>query len=190
MRALTYALTAISLTLAVPAAAQGAPDTEQLEQQRTAMAKLAMLDGEWRGPATITSRAGPRDLTQTERVGTMLDGTIRVIEGRGYNEAGETEFNAFAVISYDPETASYSMQSWAQGRSGKFPLTPTDTGFEWEIPAGPGAKIHYTATVDGTTWHEVGQYMREGAPPMTMVDLTLTRIGDTDWPKSGSVAPE
>lgn len=187
MRFAASLLLITALPIAAPVAAQGTPDNPQIEQQVEAMARLAMLDGTWRGPATTMTREGPKALTQTERVGPMLGGTIRVIEGRGYDEAGHSGFNAFAVVSYDPVSGQYEMQSWAQGRNGSFPMTVTDTGFEWSIPAGPGAQVHYTAMITADTWHETGEYRREGQPARAIFDMTLTRTGDSDWPMSGAV---
>jgi hypothetical protein len=86
------------------------------------------------------------NITQTERVGPFLDGSIKVIEGRGYEGDGSVGFNALAIISYDLETRAYNMRSYAQGYVGDFALTPTADGFEWEIPAGPMA-MRYTAVI-------------------------------------------
>jgi hypothetical protein len=36
-------------------------------------------------------------LTQTERIGPMLQGAIKVVEGRGYNQEGALVFNAFLL---------------------------------------------------------------------------------------------
>ena len=42
----------------------------------------------WRGPAVIHAPQGRRTSTQTERVGPMLGGSIRLIEGQGYAADG------------------------------------------------------------------------------------------------------
>lgn len=72
--------------------------------QREAMTRLARLDGTWRGTAWTITPTGRHQVVHTERIGTMLNGSLRVIEGRSYNEDGSVGFNAFAVISYDPRT--------------------------------------------------------------------------------------
>src|SRR5690606_38952133 len=94
--------------------------------------------------------------TQTERIGPLLDGSIRLIEGRSYDDAGRTVFNAFAVLSYDPDSKTYTMHSHAQGQVGDFPFVPTTDGYHWEIPAGP-ATIRYTAVVKGNHFVETGE---------------------------------
>ena len=76
-------------------------------------------------------------MIQTERIGNMLGGTVKVLEGRGFMADGMVGFNELAVLSFDPATNAYAMRSYAQGRAGTFALTPTADGYVWEIPAGP-----------------------------------------------------
>lgn len=89
------------------ASAQVPPDaTARLAAQAEAMKKLSRLDGVWRGPAWTITPGGRREVIQTERIGPMLDGAIKVLEGRGYNPDGSLGFNAFGVISFEPDTGS------------------------------------------------------------------------------------
>jgi hypothetical protein len=159
----------------------------RLAAQKQALEALAGLDGTWRGPVWTLRPDGTRhEGTQTERVGPMLDATVRVIEGRGYEADGKVAFNAFAIVSFDPDTKALTMRSYAQGRSGDFPVTVRPDGLSWEIPAGP-ATIRYTATIAGDSWHETGHVLVKGQEPQQILDMTLTRIGDTDWPAGGAV---
>jgi hypothetical protein len=188
--ALVIALLGSTLALAGPAAAQEA-DVAALAAQKTAMGPLDKLNGQWRGTAWAVDRSGKRtDMIQTERVGPMLDGSIKLVEGRGYSLDGDLVFNAFAVISYDPARKTYSMKTFAQGRGGEFPLTVTDDGFSWSIPAGPGATIRYTAVIKGDSWVESGEFVAEGRPPFKFIEMNLKRIGDTDWPSAAPVGPK
>lgn len=51
--------------------------------QKEVMKALAFLDGEWRGPTkSLRNEGGWHRTVLAERVGAMLDGTLRVIEGR------------------------------------------------------------------------------------------------------------
>lgn len=159
----------------------------RLAAQREAMKALDFMDGAWRGRAQ-TDRL-PAGFIHTERSGTLLDGTVRLIEGRSYDEAGGTRFNAFATISYDPVRRVYVMHSHATGYVGDFPLTVRPDGYSWSQPAGPGAEIRYEARVTGSEWREVGQRIVDGAPPQKVFEMTVRRIGPTRWPKDGAVGP-
>lgn len=177
---------------AIGASAQGGPpDTAKLlAAQRHAMQALASMDGVWRGEAKTTLRDGKvHTITQTERIGPMLGGTIKVIEGRGYDAEGVVAFNAFGVVSYDVNKASYSMRSHAQGLAGDFVFKPTADGYTWDIPAGP-MTIRYAATIRDGVLHEVGDRIAPGAQPVRFFEMTLKRVSDTDWPAGGAIAPK
>jgi hypothetical protein len=177
-------------TAAAPAFAQGPPDpAARIAKQQAAMKALSWMDGVWRGPAVTTRPGGVKvTITQTERSGPLLGGAVHVVEGRGYNAGGSTGFNALGIISYDPDKEAYSMRSYAMGQAGDFPLTLTPNGAIWIIPAGP-ATIRYTITAKDGVWHEVGERVAEGQPPMAFFEMTLRRIGDSNWPAAGAIPP-
>jgi len=179
-------LTLVALT----AFAQERPDPAALmAAQREAMAKLAFMDGVWRGPASTARPSGDRhEITQTERIGPLLGGTVKVIEGRGYEGGGKTTFNALGIISYDVAKRAYSMRSYAMGFAGDFPVTLTADGFTWSIPAGP-ATIRYSATVKDGTWTEVGDRIEPSREPVRFFEMRLRRVGDSDWPGVGTIPP-
>ena len=174
--------------LYTPAFGQGRPDPAKLiAAQQAALAKLAFMDGIWRGTAWTMLPSGEKHtVTQTERVGPFLDGAVKVIEGRGFDADGKVAFNAFGTISFSPETGAYTIHSYAMGSVGDFAFTPTPTGFVWEIPAGP-MTIRYTATIKDGTWQEVGDRVIPGKDPIRFFEMNLKRIGDTTWPASGWV---
>lgn len=156
---------------------------------RDAIARLAFMQGEWVGTASGVEPDGAAyTVTQTERIGPLLDGEIMVVEGRGYRPDGSTGFNAMGVISWNAQTSAYEFRSYTQGYSGTFPFTARDNGYVWEIPAGPGV-MRYTADITATTYHEVGEFVMPGQPGRRMFEMTLTRKGDTDWPAAGAVDP-
>jgi hypothetical protein len=182
-------LAALCLILAAsPAVAQNRHDPAvRVAAQREAMARLAFMDGVWRGPAWSLTPQGRHDIVQTERIGPMLGGAIKVMEGRGYAADGSVPFNAFGVVSFDPDRRAYNLTTWALGYSVTVPLTITATGFVWETPAGPGAIIRYTAVIRDGTWHEVGERIVGDAPPVRTIELTLRRLGDSSWPAADAV---
>ena len=185
---LPLAVLAVSALTLTPAVA-GQQDPAGSQGQRDAMARLASMDGEWRGTAVLNGPGGGMTLTQTERVGAHLGGSIRVVEGRGYAADGSTQFNAFAIIGWNEGTQAYPFRAYAQGYHGDYPFEATEDGFRWQTPAGPGATIQYVATIKDGRWHEVGHYVREGQTPLPYIEMDLRRVGDSDWPGAGAVAP-
>ena len=177
--------------LIAPAAAQQFGDSAKLiAAQKEAMASLQAMNGVWRGTATVTTPSGEkRTSTQTERIGPFLDGSLKVIEGRGHDADGRVTFNAFGIVSYNPSTRTYSMRSYAQGHAGDFAFKPTADGYTWEIPAGP-AMIRYTATIKGDVLHEIGERIVASGDPVRIFEMTLKRVGDSDWPAGGAVTPK
>ncbi|HXD34530.1 MAG TPA: hypothetical protein VN643_25650 [Pyrinomonadaceae bacterium] len=177
----------VSLLMSSSAFGQRPDPAVLIAAQKEAMAPLAFMDGVWRGPAwTILSSGQKHNITQTERIGPFLDGSIKVIEGRGYEDDGKVTFNAFAIVSYDVNKKTYSMHSHAGGLVGDFSLKPNAEGFVWEIPAGP-MTIRYTATVKDGTWREVGDRIVPGKDPERFFEMNLKRIGDSTWPAAGAI---
>jgi hypothetical protein len=190
-RLAVFALMIADLVAPLNAPALQRPDpAAQIAAQREAMAALAFMDGVWRGPASTLLPSGETHvITQTERVGPFLDGSVRVIEGRGYDASGRVSFNAFAIISYNPATRVYSMRSYALGSAGDFIVQPKADGFSWDIPAGP-VTIRYTAVIKDGVWHEVGEQIAPGKDPERFFEMTLKRVADTNWPAAGAVSPK
>ena len=189
MRAATLALLGTAATLGARAQT---PDTATLLAGQTeALQVFAMLDGVWRGPATATQPDGSQlAFVQTERIGPFLGGSVRVLEGRGYDETGKVRFNAFGIISYDATQAAYTLHSHAQGHVGDFPFRFTGNGYAWEIPLGSVGMLRYVATVENGELHEVGDRIVAGRDPQRVFDMRLKRIADTDWPAAGAVPPK
>ncbi|MDT4898526.1 MAG: hypothetical protein QOH25_3603 [Acidobacteriota bacterium] len=186
-----WALLMMTLGMALTASGQGRSDPATLiAAQREAMSRLSVMDGVWRGPAwTILPSGEKHTITQTERIGPFLDGSVKVIEGRGYNPDGKVGFNAFGTISYNPATQAFTLHSYAQGNVGDFVLTPTADGYVWEIPAGP-MTIRYTAVIKDGAWREVGDQIMPGKEPVRFFEMNLKRIGDTNWPAAGAISPK
>ena len=178
-----------ALFATAPASAQMAPQPTGTPEHRAAIDRLDNLDGEWAGPAWSMGPGGARiDMIQTERVGDLLGGAIKLVEGRGW-EGDRTGFNAFAVISFDPRASAYTFTTFVGGEKHDFPLQVSGDGFVWERPAGPNAVVRFTAVVRDGTWHEVGEYIAAGQPPRKIVELNLRRVGDSRWPLGEPVDP-
>ena len=181
------------LTLGMTVTASGQQERTDpatlIAAQREALLRLAYMDGVWRGPAwTILPSGKKHTITQTERIGPFLDGSVKVIEGRGYDPDGKVTFNAFGTISYNPATHVYTLHSYAQGQVGDFVLTPKADGYVWEIPAG-SMTIRYTAVIKGDAWREVGDRIMPGKEPVRFFEMNLKRVGATKWPADGAISP-
>ncbi|HEX6790091.1 MAG TPA: DUF1579 domain-containing protein [Candidatus Krumholzibacteria bacterium] len=179
---------ALVIVSSLAARAHAQADPQAMAAQKEAMKALAMMDGVWRGPASTVLPSGEKhNITQTERIGPFLDGAVKMIEGRGYAEDGSVSFNALGIVSFDAAKKAYSMRSYAMGRAGDFVLTPIADGYAWEIPMGP-ITVRYTATIKNGEWHEVGDRIAKGQEPVRFFEMTLKRVGDTDWP-TGTPVP-
>lgn len=180
----------ILLIAGAPVAAQvGAFDPATEAAQQRALDAFARFDGTWRGEAVTQAPGGALHLTQTERVGPMLGGTVRLIEGKAYRADGTPAFNALAVIAWDAATNSYSFRSYAQGHAATLTIRATMDGYVWEVPAGR-VTIRYRAMVAGNRWDEIGERVMPGTPPQRFFEMHLTRVGDTNWPAAGTLPPK
>jgi hypothetical protein len=180
----------MGVTLTAPGQQERPDPATLIAAQREAMQRLAFMDGVWRGPAwTILPSGEKHIITQTERIGPFLDGSVKVIEGRGYDPDGKVTFNAFGTISYNVATRVYTMHSYAQGNVGDFVLVPAADGYKWEIPAGP-ATIRYTAVIKDGAWREVGDRIVPGKEPFRFFEMNLKRVSDTNWPAGGAISPK
>lgn len=186
---LAAAFAALSLACAAAPALAQQVDPAAVAAQREHMSRLDWMNGEWTGAAEVMVGMGQtRTLRHTERIGPMLDGVIKVIEGHSYEADGSTGFNAFAVLSWDDENDRYTMRSYVGGMAGDFPLEITPTGWRWSTPA-RGGEIRYETVHTPDSWTETGDFIMPGREPMRVITLRLTRKGDSDWPAAGAVAP-
>ena len=100
------------------------PRQPDLEAQRAAMAKLALLVGRWegeariyRGPSGPATAGRPTILAMTEEAQYRLDGLILVIEGIGRTATDrKTVLQALGILSFDDERGSYHLRAFNDGR--------------------------------------------------------------------------
>ncbi|WP_426027797.1 DUF1579 domain-containing protein [Brevundimonas sp. TWP2-3-4b2] len=189
MKPLTGMAVAAALFCIPAAASAQAMNPEGTPEQRAAMQALSWMDGEWVGQATLYMGPGRTEThTHTERIGPMLGGSIKVIEGRSSGAADQPGFNAFAVVSWDDGSDRFMMRSYANGQAGDFPLAATTDGFAWSTPS-RGGEMRYVTTFKDGEWVEVGHFVMPGREPLKVIELRLRRRGDTDWPAGNPVAP-
>jgi hypothetical protein len=51
--------------------------------------------------------------------------------------------------------------------------------------------IHYDITLKDGVWHEVGTRVpKAGGQGVMIFEMTLKRVGETDWPLAGAIQPK
>ncbi|HKJ00962.1 MAG TPA: hypothetical protein VJ997_00870 [Longimicrobiales bacterium] len=151
------------------------------EVHRAAMERLDFLVGGWEGDGWLLQRDGRHGIRQSEVVRYELGGTILVIEGtarqRAGDRVGDVIFNAFAVVSWNPDSG-FQMRSYLwNGLEDTRPLEVGQGSFSWGqgSPGGP-VEYHMELTAEGA-WHEVGTMTRPDGASMDIVDFRLARTG-------------
>lgn len=150
---------------------------------------VAFLDGVWIGQAKMILPDGKTlNFEQMERVGPMMDGEVRIMEGKGRDPSGKTVFNAFTVFSQTPDT-SIEMRSYTMGHASSRKLDIRNgKGFVWELQD-RGQTIRYTADVADGIWSEIGERIGPDGKTFQFFEMTLKRVGDTDWPADNPAFP-
>jgi len=172
----TFLLAGVFMAGSLAAQAPALPDTAA---RRMAMDSLGFLVGDWGGEAWVLTPSGRQRIWQTETVRRKLGGQVLLIEGLGrlLTEDGpaDTVFQALAVVQWTPEDGYRMRSTTREGRSGEFDLELTSDGFVWGI-AVPSGRVQYTMTrtPDGE-WLERGVFVRDGAPPVPMIEMRLRR---------------
>jgi hypothetical protein len=162
----------------------GTQPSKRLKAQQEAMKELAFLDGEWRGASKVLRKDGWAPTVQTGRVGTVLDGTVRMIEAKGYEASGRQSFEVLRIISYEPETKTYFMRSYQSGRVRDHAVSLTDKGFEWESESSGDTTIRYEASVKDGAWTETATRVPARGEPETYVEVKLKRLRSGSWPSA------
>jgi hypothetical protein len=94
------------------------------------MKEVSFLVGKWAGEARLLR--GPAEaveLLQTEEAQYKLGGSILVIEGVGRTKSsGQSVLQAFGIISYDDESATYRMRAFNNDRFLETQVRPLEDG--------------------------------------------------------------
>ena len=177
MRAvLVTAVAGVFLLAGSPAGAQ-MPDGSA---SRAAMQKLDFMVGRWKGEAWMIRGTERVNTTMSEVVERKLGGVAFLVEGLGAipgqgTEAPRVVHNALAIISFDPQTQGYVMRSYiANGQWSDFVLSTVEGGVSWTREV-PGGRIRNTAKFGDGTWHEIGEFSRDGTTWTQMMELNLKK---------------
>ena len=178
MRGLVAVAGVVGLLWAASPGLAQAPDGSA---HRAGIERLAFMVGHWRGEAWM--QRGPERVrtTMTERVERKLDGAVLLVEGLGLvpgpdSTAPRPVHQALAVVTFDPAAGTYGLRSYiATGQFGDFVLTQVPGGVSWTREV-PGGRIRNTAHIGGDTWHEIGEFSRDGVAWVQIMEMNLRRV--------------
>lgn len=170
---LTLKILAVLLTLGAQLKAQESPMAV-----KTKLDKLSSLVGTWEGTGWYQQGPDKRyEIRQTENVESKLNGTLLLVEGRGFvNDS--LAFNAMAFFSYNPYKKQYVIESHLM--DGKATVATgffrENGSFEWgfTFPNNQG-QIRYIINFDENNWHESGEYSRDGNQWFKTFEMNLTK---------------
>ncbi len=155
------------------------PRSPDVEAQRSAMAKLGFLVGEWSGEASVLRGPGQFvELAQTESAQFKLDGLVLMIEGVGRSKAdGKLVLQALGLISFDDEIRAFRMRAFNDGRwlESEVKLADGANSISWGFTLGDfKTKTVMRINEDGE-WTELGELTIGDRAPQKMMDLKVRR---------------
>jgi len=158
-----------------PVAAQ-APDPALT---RAAIEQLKFMVGRWQGQAWQQRGAERVQTEMLEVVEPKLDGSVLLVEGRGWISTPGTPdrvvHHALGIVSYDPEVKKFTLRSYlSTGQYGDFALTLVEGGVSWTREV-PGGRIRNTAHYSTSEWREIGEFSRDGTTWTQIMEIRLQR---------------
>jgi hypothetical protein len=149
---------------------------------RSALAPIAGIVGQWEGDAHILvgeEGGGKMTVRQSEDISWGASQTVILIRGTGRSveaaNRGEIVFEAAAALWSDPASDNkLMMRTFHDGRSLAVDVEMRGDTLVWGFPAGPG-RMRFAITVTDDTYHEIGEFIRPGAPPIKTIEITLRR---------------
>lgn len=172
----------LCLLLALPSIALAQGSAPNSTKAKAALAPLAKLVGQWEGEARVTLVPGAPAQTARQRydVTTESGGTVMRVRGVGRSTDGTVKgssvFEANATVWYDQQQNRLRMMArQAQGDSVEASIEVRPDTLIWGIPV-QGGRVRFTIAYSGTDWHEVGHFIRDGAPPFQAVESRLKKV--------------
>jgi hypothetical protein len=177
---LALIILAALIAVSAPLSAQSDPQAPaRIARAKAALAPLANLVGAWEGPANAMVGPGrTRTFTQHELVEWGSMGTVMMVRGTGRSmepaNAGAIEFEATAIIWVNEESGQIEMRTHRDGRSVELEVDVRPDTIIWGF-AVPGGRIRYTIAFTATSWHEIGEFIREGGQTFKTMEMRLAR---------------
>lgn len=142
------------------------------------MQQLDFMKGRWSGSGWMMTQDRKRvEFTQKEEISFDLNGTVLRISGKGWNSAGESIHNAFAVVYFNLDTGEYGMHSFLEdGKQTLANVRLIEPGkLEWWFKPSENATIKYTLDITEDTWTEKGAYSPDGQNWFPFIEFTLKK---------------
>ena len=179
-RLLSWGLVLALWTVAAAVAAEEAPVTGE-DPGLEAMRAIGFMEGTWQGEGWMRFGPGePETFTSRETVESRLDGRVLIVEGLHHStSSGDVVHHALATISFDASNGKYRFDSHlASGRSGVHVGELVDGTFVWGMQIPDRGRLRYTITIDGDSWHEIGEFSADGNEWHQNFQMDLVRVAD------------
>ena len=141
------------------------------------MKKLGFLVGKWAGEARLLrGPTEPVELLQTEEAQYKLDGLIVVIEGVGRTRSdGQPVLQAFGIVSYDDESATFRLRAFNDGRFLETQVTLLDEGegMAWGFALGEITTNSVLRINERGEWTEFAEISIGSQPSKKLLELTV-----------------
>lgn len=146
--------------------------------------KISAFDfmiGEWEGEGWVMGQDGNKETSHViEDISYQLDETIIQLRGVGMADKDGKQVkvhDAFGILSYDPFTQKYKMNSWlSRGMSTTAQVEiKNEASFIWWFDAGPSRTIRYTVNFEDGLWNEKGEMSTDGDTWHQFFEMNLTQ---------------
>jgi len=165
----------VSIPISLSAQAPGMPDGSK---ERAGLAPLARLIGRWEGDATALVGREMKSVRQFEEVVPGAGSTVLMVRGTGRlkdGNPGTIIYEAAATIWYDASAQKLRMRAHRmEGVAVEPEVELKGDTLVWGFNV-MGGRVRYTTVFNDSSWHEVGHFLREGAPPMQTMEMRLKR---------------
>jgi hypothetical protein len=115
---------------------------------------------------------------QREVVELGAGGTVLIVRGTGRlkEENNRVIHDAAAMIWFDAATNKLKMRAHRmEGITVEPDIELRGDTLVWGFQM-QGGRIRYTTVFSDTDWHEVGHFIREGMPPVLMMEMRLKKL--------------
>lgn len=174
---ITKHLILVTLFLGTAFGSVSAQQPASADAKKTEMKKLEKMVGQWKGSGWIQQGPQKETFTGGENVQLKLDGLAMLVEGNFKNSEGKGIHQTLAVLSANDAGSSYKFATYlANGLTGVQELKVVDDHFEWGFAIPNFGNVRYKIKVDDNTWHEIGEFSRDGKTWAKNFEMTLTRV--------------